>query len=75
MDSNEKVLKALGCAESADLEVGRESFVRLWREHNFRVKTFQEAKALTGVNFGCLNELVSIRIPGLSFEVVKTIPF
>lgn len=57
MDSNATILESLGLKNSA-LEIGHESFVALWDEYGFHVKTFQESYALTGVNVGLLNELV-----------------
>ncbi|KAK3380892.1 hypothetical protein B0H63DRAFT_474541 [Podospora didyma] len=57
VDSNPSLLRALG-ADSPELELGRESFVTLWRKYNFRVKTFQEAWGVTGVNVGSLNSKI-----------------
>jgi len=57
VDSNDTILRALG-ADSPELELGRESFIALWRKYKFSVKTFQEALPLTGVNISVLNELV-----------------
>lgn len=57
VDSNDRVLRALG-ADSPELELGRESFVMLWRKYKFSVKTFQESKPMLGVNFSILNDLV-----------------
>ena len=56
-DTSPVLLRALGI-DSPELELGRESFVRQWRQRNFAVKTFQEDRALAGVNFGLLNEKV-----------------
>jgi hypothetical protein len=55
-DSNDKIITAL--VDGPELELGRTEFRRLWNKYKFRVKTFQEAKALTGVNVGVMNELV-----------------
>ncbi|KAF7136982.1 hypothetical protein CNMCM5793_006733 [Aspergillus hiratsukae] len=57
VDSNSTIVRALG-ADSPELEVGRESFIVLWRKYKFSVKTFQESKPLTGVNISILNGLV-----------------
>ncbi|KAI1619596.1 hypothetical protein EDD37DRAFT_200318 [Exophiala viscosa] len=57
MDTNPAILRALGL-HSPELELGRESFIALWRLYDFNVKTFQEALPLTGVNVGLLNEKV-----------------
>lgn len=59
LDTNDKVLQALSGANSPELELGRESFISLWRKYNFKVKTFQESQGMTGLNIGSLNELVS----------------
>jgi hypothetical protein len=59
LDTNDKVLRALSGANSPELELGRESFISLWRKYNFKVKTFQESQGMTGLNIGSLNELVS----------------
>ncbi|KAK3293858.1 uncharacterized protein B0H64DRAFT_417972 [Chaetomium fimeti] len=57
VDSNAALLRALG-TDSPELELGRESFTTLWRKYNFRVKTFQEAWGISGVNAGPLNKKV-----------------
>jgi hypothetical protein len=57
VDSNAKILGALG-VDSPELELCRESFITQWREYGFRVKTFQEALAMTGINVGQLAEKV-----------------
>lgn len=44
MDTNPVLLRALG-TDGPELELGRESFLVLWRTYNFRVKTFREALA------------------------------
>lgn len=58
LDTNHILLRTLG-TDSPELELGRESFVTLWRKYNFRVKTFQEAWGIYGVNVGPLNSKVS----------------
>jgi len=57
VDSNAALLRALG-TDSPELELGRESFTVLWRKHGFRVKTFQEARGISGANVGPLNSKV-----------------
>jgi hypothetical protein len=58
VDSNASLIRAL--ADGSELDEISESFVVLWRDYNFRVKTFQEAWGVTGFNFGPLNEKVSV---------------
>ena len=36
------VLKDLTGADGFELDLGRESFIRMWNDYNFKVKTFQE---------------------------------
>ncbi len=43
IDPNDPVLQELCGANSAEVELGRQTFVRLWNDYNFRVKTFQES--------------------------------
>jgi hypothetical protein len=62
MDTSDVVLKALSGANSPELQLGRESFIRLWRQKQFYVKTFREGQAMVGVNIGPLNNLVSLTI-------------
>ncbi|EAQ83704.1 hypothetical protein CHGG_10108 [Chaetomium globosum CBS 148.51] len=57
VDSNAVLLRTLG-TDSPELELGRESFTTLWRKYGFRVKTFQEAWGLSGINAGPLNNKV-----------------
>lgn len=57
LDTNDDILRALAL-DSSQIEVCQRSFQRQWNKHNFHVKTFQEAKALGGVNWGSLNEKV-----------------
>jgi hypothetical protein len=56
-DTNPVILRALD-VDGPELELCRESFITQWRKYNFRVKTFQEALSMTGVNLGPLNEKV-----------------
>ncbi|KAF2969297.1 hypothetical protein GQX73_g4287 [Xylaria multiplex] len=62
IDSNSPILRSLS-NDSPELELGRESFIELWRTYKFRVKTFQEAYGLTGINIGPANEKV---VPDIS---------
>ncbi|KAI0003120.1 hypothetical protein F4779DRAFT_111214 [Xylariaceae sp. FL0662B] len=62
LDTNSTLLRSLG-TDSPELELGRESFLVLWRTYNFRVKTFQEAFGISGVNIGPANEKV---VPDIS---------
>jgi hypothetical protein len=57
IDSNSTILRTLG-VDSPELELCHESFITQWRERNFRVKTFQEAHGVTGINLGRLGEKV-----------------
>jgi hypothetical protein len=57
VDSNSTIMRSLGI-DGPELELCRETFVTQWQRHQFTVKTFQEAKGLTGVNLGSLNEKV-----------------
>ena len=57
LDSNAALLRTLG-TDSPELELGRESFTTLWRKYGFRVKTFQEAWGISGINAGPLNNKV-----------------
>lgn len=56
-DTSTASLDALGL-KTSDLERCQEAFSRLWRAHDFRVKTFQESTGLTSLNVGLLNEKV-----------------
>jgi protein SERAC1 len=40
--ADDPVLQDLSGANSAMLNVARQSFVRLWNDYNFRVRTYQE---------------------------------
>ena len=41
-DPSDPVLQDLSGANSAMLNLGRQAFVRLWNDYNFRVRTYQE---------------------------------
>ncbi|VBB81412.1 Putative protein of unknown function [Podospora comata] len=43
VDPDDPVLPQLCGGSSAQIELGRQSFIRQWNEFNFRVKTFQES--------------------------------
>lgn len=57
MDTNNSMLNALGL-KTSDLERCQDSFMKLWRQHNFHVKTFQEGRGYTAINVGLSNEKV-----------------
>ena len=59
MDTSSTALDALGL-KTSDLERCQEAFSRLWRAHDFQVKTFQEGTGLTSFNAGSLNEKVNL---------------
>lgn len=64
MDTNPSVLDSLGLRND-DLVRSNRTFMRLWRNHDFRVKTFEEGSGLTRVDLGLLNKKV-----GISFIVI-----
>jgi len=70
VDTSSAILDALGLRND-DLARSQLSFARIWEERRFEVKTFQESRALTGVNIGILNELVS---PVMAMCVVSYVP-
>jgi hypothetical protein len=77
-DTNEKILRSLGI-DSPELELCRESFLTQWRKYNFRVKTFQEAMGIKGINLSLLNKKVcqcslSFRIQ-ITYTVYETRSF
>jgi hypothetical protein len=43
VDPSDPGLEELCGANSVQVELGRQTFVRLWNNYNFRVKTFQES--------------------------------
>jgi hypothetical protein len=59
MDTNAKVIRALGL-DSPELELCRETFISQWNHFDFQVKTFQEARPLTGVKAGVFGEKVNV---------------
>ncbi|KAK3305578.1 uncharacterized protein B0T15DRAFT_574885 [Chaetomium strumarium] len=42
-DPNDPVLQELCGANTVEVELGRQTFVRLWNDYNFKIKTFQES--------------------------------
>jgi len=40
---NDALLTEICGADQVDVELGRQAFVRLWNNYNFKVKTFQES--------------------------------
>ena len=59
-DTNDKNIRALQI-DSAELEFCQEEFIRLYNQGHFGVRTFQEAKGLTGMSFSGMNEKVCDR--------------
>lgn len=43
LDPHDLVLEHLSGATSVEAELGRQAFVRIWNDYNFKVKTFQES--------------------------------
>ncbi|KAK3290129.1 uncharacterized protein B0H64DRAFT_332713 [Chaetomium fimeti] len=43
IDPSDPVLQELCGTNTAQVELGRQTFVRLWNDYNFKVKTFQES--------------------------------
>ena len=43
VDSHDLVLQHLSGASSLEAELGRQAFIRIWNDYNFKVKTFQES--------------------------------
>jgi hypothetical protein len=58
--ATDHVLQELTGANGFELELGRESFVRLWNDYNFRVKTFQEKVPMKPKTADNVAELVSL---------------
>ena len=56
-DTSDEILRALAL-DSPQIEECHRCFIRQWNKYKFRVKTFQESKALTGVNFGHFKDKV-----------------
>jgi hypothetical protein len=57
METTSTILNSLGL-QTTDLERAQEEFSGLWQKHDFRVKTFQEARGLLGINLGVLGNKV-----------------
>lgn len=60
LDTNETLIRTL--MDGLELETARTEFRRVWNKHDFKVKTFQEAHGVTGINFVGLNSKVSCTI-------------
>ncbi|KAK3376065.1 hypothetical protein B0T24DRAFT_591752 [Lasiosphaeria ovina] len=60
VDSNDFVLQELSGANSPEAELGRQTFVRLWNDYNFKVKTFQES-VVTSYRFLDLRAEATVR--------------
>lgn len=58
MDTNPQIIRALGL-DGPELELCHETFIDQWQRSEFQVKTFQEAKPLTGIKVGFLGGKVS----------------
>lgn len=58
IDTNSAMLDSLGLKNS-DLQRCEDSFSRIWKAIDFRIKTFQEGMPYTGVNLWLLNEKVN----------------
>ncbi len=46
VDFEDPVLQDLSGANSPNLNLGRQAFIRLWNDYNFRVRTYQEQAPL-----------------------------
>ncbi|CAH0025972.1 unnamed protein product, partial [Clonostachys rhizophaga] len=57
VDANAAVLRSLG-VDSPELEICHQSFMAQWRKRGIKVKTFQEAEAMHGLNFGLMNDKI-----------------
>jgi protein SERAC1 len=42
IDPSDTVLQELTGANGFELDLGREAFIRMWNDYNFKIKTFQE---------------------------------
>ncbi|KAK4207199.1 hypothetical protein QBC37DRAFT_355718 [Rhypophila decipiens] len=47
VDPNDQVLQELSGAKNIQSEIGRQAFLRIWNDYNFKVKTFQESVVLS----------------------------
>ena len=70
VDSNPALLRSL-LNDCAEVELGRKEFLRIRKLYLFRVKTFQEACGITGVNLLGMNSKVRI----LKFHDVRKFPY
>ena len=57
VETTPTILQSLGL-RTTDLERAQEAFSALWHKYDFRVKTFQEGRGLTGINVGILGDKV-----------------
>jgi ankyrin repeat domain-containing protein 50 len=57
-DTSSQILNALKI-DSPEISMCQENFMRLYEDHKFEVRTFQEAKGMTGTSFFKFNEKVS----------------
>jgi len=47
VDSSDQVLQELSGVNTIESELGRQAFIRIWNDYNFKVKTFQESVVLS----------------------------
>lgn len=59
--ADDAVLRDLSGAVSANLNLNRLAFLRLWNNYNFRVKTFHEKVAIDAQRNRALTDLVRTR--------------
>lgn len=57
MDTSSAIVDALGL-KTSDLERAQDEFSGLWQKYDFRVKTFQETRGLSGVDLDVLGNKV-----------------
>ncbi len=43
VDMDDVVLQELSGSKGIELELGRQAFIRIWNDYNFKVKTYQES--------------------------------
>lgn len=47
VDPDDQVLQELSGAKNIQSEIGRQAFLRIWNDYNFKVKTYQESVVLS----------------------------
>lgn len=60
VDANDQVLQELSGARNIQSEIGRQAFLRIWNNYNFKVKTFQESVVLS-------YRLLEVRVEAVGF--------